>query len=113
MAVWVFTRPAGTLRSGEALRGDVSDNASLDEFARGTDDERDPSPERDPEEETESVDGTGPSTADGPAAGSGPALAVPTYLWTPEGAACERCGETAARRWRCGDDVVCSTCKTW
>ncbi|MFB6134083.1 MAG: hypothetical protein ABEJ55_03765 [Halanaeroarchaeum sp.] len=36
-----------------------------------------------------------------------------TSTWTPDGAACERCGSEVARRWRDGHDVVCAACKEW
>lgn len=39
--------------------------------------------------------------------------ATTTFAWSPDGAACARCGETVRRRWRDGDDVVCSDCKDW
>ncbi len=44
---------------------------------------------------------------------SGVTPAVSTFEWTPDGAACARCGETAARRWRNDEELVCSACKTW
>lgn len=42
-----------------------------------------------------------------------------TYDWSPEGAACDACGEPVERRWRAGegaDDpaaMVCGDCKDW
>ncbi|WP_227352780.1 DUF7573 domain-containing protein [Haladaptatus salinisoli] len=36
-----------------------------------------------------------------------------TYGWTPDGAACERCGESVERRWSDDDGMVCSDCKEW
>ncbi|MFB6130833.1 MAG: hypothetical protein ABEJ28_08445 [Salinigranum sp.] len=36
-----------------------------------------------------------------------------TYRWDPDGAPCERCGATAARRWVDGDAFVCADCKEW
>lgn len=38
---------------------------------------------------------------------------VTTYAWTPAGATCEACGATTERRWRNGDELVCSDCKEW
>ena len=39
--------------------------------------------------------------------------AVPTATWTTDGAACDRCGERAPRRWLDDGDLVCGTCKEW
>ena len=50
----------------------------------------------------------GPHDVDAP-----PDQTVPTFAWSADAAACARCGETAARRWREAADLVCSTCKTW
>ncbi|WP_336360723.1 DUF7573 domain-containing protein [Haladaptatus sp. ZSTT2] len=41
------------------------------------------------------------------------APATSTYAWSPEGAACEACGEVVERRWRDGDELVCESCKSW
>ena len=39
--------------------------------------------------------------------------AATTYAWTPDGAECAECGATVERRWRDGDELVCSDCKPW
>ena len=36
-----------------------------------------------------------------------------TYAWDPEGVACADCGATVERRWRDGDQLVCTDCKAW
>ncbi len=36
-----------------------------------------------------------------------------TYRYDPAGAACEACGETAPRRWRDDQRLVCLSCKGW
>lgn len=50
-----------------------------------------------------------PANAAGPEAGGDGATAT----WSPEGAACERCGEAVQRRWRDGSETVCADCKEW
>lgn len=39
--------------------------------------------------------------------------ATPTSTWNADGAGCERCGETAVRRWRDDGSLVCADCKEW
>ncbi len=39
--------------------------------------------------------------------------ATVTYGWSPEGAPCDACETVVERRWRDGDDAVCSACKNW
>jgi len=39
--------------------------------------------------------------------------AVSTYAWSPDGADCAACGAVVERRWRDGDELVCSDCKEW
>jgi formamidopyrimidine-DNA glycosylase len=39
--------------------------------------------------------------------------AISTYGWTPDGTACESCGETVNRRWRDERQFVCADCKPW
>lgn len=63
--------------------------------------------------------GAGTETPD-PKAVSGTAVpAEITYDWSPDGAACDACGEPVERRWRAGegaDDpaaMVCGDCKDW
>lgn len=41
------------------------------------------------------------------------APAVSTYAWAPDGAECGGCGAVVERRWRDGDELVCSDCKEW
>lgn len=51
-------------------------------------------------------------TAEAPAVGDADPAPI-TCEWTPDGAACEACGATVARRWRDGDARVCADCKEW
>ncbi|WP_162993998.1 DUF7573 domain-containing protein [Halalkalicoccus subterraneus] len=37
----------------------------------------------------------------------------PTYGWTPDTIACERCGDPTDRWWREEDRLVCPDCKPW
>ncbi|WP_433625395.1 DUF7573 domain-containing protein [Halomicrococcus sp. NG-SE-24] len=53
------------------------------------------------------------ATADAGSASVDADPATTSFAWSPDGAACARCGETVRRRWRDGDDVVCSDCKDW
>ncbi|WP_336358552.1 DUF7573 domain-containing protein [Haloarcula sp. CGMCC 1.6347] len=39
--------------------------------------------------------------------------AVTTYAWSPEGAACDECGEVVERRWTQDGLLVCGACKCW
>ena len=36
-----------------------------------------------------------------------------TYVWTPAGDACARCGSSVERMWRCEGELVCGECKEW
>ena len=36
-----------------------------------------------------------------------------TYVWSPDGGACEACGATVEERWRDGEALVCAGCKEW
>mgnify|MGYP000368563595 CR=1 FL=1 len=39
--------------------------------------------------------------------------AVTTFAWSPEGSACESCGESVTRRWRTDAGFVCGDCVDW
>ena len=83
--------------AGEAPdRGEVADAAD-----RG---------EADADGSEAAADSTDPTDAPGPSAVE---PAVPTYDWTPEGAACEACDAVVERRWRDDAGLVCADCKTW
>ncbi|WP_424017565.1 DUF7573 domain-containing protein [Halorientalis pallida] len=81
------------------------DDASLDEFAdAGGDSDADAS---------DGTDGDSAAPAE-PATDSDPVdPAASTYAWSEAGAVCTACGESVARRWRDGDDLVCADCKEW
>ncbi|SDF43661.1 DUF7573 domain-containing protein [Halorientalis regularis] len=80
------------------------DDASLDEFANASDDDAD----------DDGADADAPEPAEEPATGSeAVAPATSTYAWTGDGTVCGACGESVARRWRDGDDLVCADCKEW
>lgn len=59
------------------------------------------------------VDAPLDSGADAAAEPDAPEPAVSTYRWSPDGVACDDCGETVERRWLDGDDYVCAECKEW
>ncbi len=75
---------------------------SLDEFAASDVDEGRDDEGRDDEDREEGGNGV---------AEAGPATSTST--WNTDGADCERCGETATRRWRDGERLVCAECKEW
>ncbi|ELZ44035.1 hypothetical protein C464_14410 [Halorubrum coriense DSM 10284] len=84
----------------------MSEDRSLDDFAAanaaGSNDA-----------ETES-DGAETTTTDRETADpDGVEPAVATSTWHADGAACDRCGERAERRWRDGDALVCADCASW
>ena len=39
--------------------------------------------------------------------------ATSTATWTTDGGACDRCGESVARRWLDDGALVCTACKEW
>jgi len=90
------------------------DDASLDDFLSDGDEAdpgddpaaADPSPDTTPDAED---DGGDAPTVD--AADVDPA--VSTYAWSDDDATCDACGEPVERRWRDGDQLVCSDCKDW
>ena len=95
-------------------------NRSLDDFAGGGTDSEDADDqdashdddERAPDAgvgdaETETTDDVESADADAVAP------ATVTYDWSPDGAACERCGETVERRWLDDGEHVCESCKEW
>jgi len=106
---------------------------SLDEFVGGddanTEEPADPEPtdggtavdaDRDADDATDAETRTTAATAgdsgtesDPPNGNAPPAPTAPTFAWVPDGVACARCGEAAARRWRDDGDLVCPSCKTW
>jgi len=80
------------------------EETSLDDFL---DDGEESSPDADPEPETgtetESEEPTTEPAKQGPA----------TSRWTPDGEACEACGETVTRLWDDDGRRVCRSCKQW
>lgn len=98
----------------------MSEDTSLSEFVgkAGESDEADGT--TDAAETTETADADG-SAADHESAerpdeadvepGVEPARA--TYDWTPDGAACTRCGAAVEKRWRDDGGMVCADCKEW
>jgi hypothetical protein len=89
------------------------DDASLDEFVTTDDGTGDGEGDGTADEEQGATD-------DGPTGGEAPsetpadvAPAASTYAWTGDGAVCGACGESVARRWQDGDELVCADCKEW
>lgn len=94
----------------------MSEDATLDTFAGsgdtdGGDGDEEPSPDGVDEEPRP------PASDDEPA--EQPAPPTLTYTSSPDGDACDECGETVQNRWRAGegaedpDALVCPDCKTW
>lgn len=79
----------------------MSEDTSLSEFV-GTSDDSAEADEPLADDET----GTQPNEVD-----VEPARA--TYGWTPDGGACECCGDSVEKRWRDEDGMVCAGCKDW
>lgn len=69
------------------------------------------SPDDDAEAESVAVEAESPD--DDPIPSESVAPAEPTYGWSPDGAECTGCGETATTRWRQDDEYVCADCKEW
>jgi len=80
----------------------MPEDRSLDDFAAANADA-----------EPESDDGETESNDAGTADPDGVEPAVATSTWHADGAACDRCGERAERRWRDGDALVCADCASW
>ncbi|MFB6084382.1 MAG: hypothetical protein ABEJ94_09075 [Halorientalis sp.] len=79
------------------------DDASLDEFVDAGGDGAD-------------GDGADGDTEPGDGSATDPDAVEPaasTYAWTGDGAVCAACGESVARRWRDGAELVCADCKEW
>jgi len=113
----------------------MPDDASLEDFLDADDQEAEPDDDRETAtsgvsapDAVESVDGADSPDGESDATESDdeavPAVddeateqptdpAVATYDWTPGGAACAACGETAERRWRDEPGFVCEDCKKW
>ncbi|GAA0726580.1 NADH pyrophosphatase NudC (nudix superfamily) [Halorubrum trapanicum] len=84
----------------------MADDRSLDDFAA-------------PDETDADSDAANDGGADGDSSparsddADGVEPAVATSTWHADGAACDRCGERAERRWRDGDALVCADCASW
>lgn len=93
-------RVPGSTKGTVGLQGRVPRDASLDEFfgvgKSGVGSESDESEG----EESAAVEG-------------GVAPASATYVWSPDGSTCARCGGSVDRLWRCDGELVCEGCKEW
>lgn len=99
----------------------VPEDRSLEEFAdAAADDDADTGDDVDADADATNSDAAG--DADGgdgsPETSSVDAVdaadpAAPTYDYSPDGAACDACGESVTRRWRDDGDYVCADCKEW
>lgn len=95
-------------------------NRSLDDFTGGDGSDEDeveaePAPAADASEPEQTEE---PETEASEEDAEEPTLtveeAVPTYDFSPNGAACESCGETVETRWQDPDaGMVCGECKRW
>lgn len=104
------------LDAGESEDPDDADEG--EDLAAGPDEEPeadvDSEPSADAESDAESSeDGVAPESTDDPISPESVAPAEPTYDWSPDGAECAGCGETAATRWRQDGEYVCADCKEW
>lgn len=102
----------------DARSADTGDgDADADAEDRDVDaEEGGPNPEKgDPgAEDGADAEDPDPRPSEGPAID--PAAVEPTAAtsaWTTAGAACERCGDPADRRWDDDGEFVCSDCKRW
>lgn len=97
----------------------MAEDASLDDFASTDehDDEADADGDTEPAASGADADTeSGGSDADAESVAADPAAVEPattTYGWASEPAACGNCGTAVERRWRDGDDLVCTECKEW
>lgn len=86
------------------------DDASLDDFLDDTDEQAD---DESGGEDTATEDGERqPEPGATPPAGE-PDPARTTHQWTPEGTACDACGQVVERRWTGDAGLVCADCKEW
>ena len=92
----------------------MPEDASLDDFLGGGDDQSDEDGPVDDEatdapaaaeaEPLEDGDHVSPRTVE---------PATTTAAWSLDGAACSVCGTVVEQRWRSDDGLVCPTCKEW
>ncbi|MFD1569432.1 DUF7573 domain-containing protein [Halorubrum laminariae] len=87
----------------------MGEDRSLDDFAQNADADRNDADARSGGENPR--DDTGSEASESVAEASETVTATAT--WTTDGADCEQCGESVARRWRDGDALVCADCKDW
>lgn len=100
----------------------MTENRTLAEFA-GEDADGDTQPLAEPTDPPAEDDADAPAEGDdattSPTGGTDVDAATVTYAWSPEGGACDACGEPVDRRWRAGvgaedpDSLVCDGCKEW
>lgn len=76
------------------------EDASLDQFARSSEDDG---------EDSSNEQGGQPASA----AQDTIEAATPKSRWTPDGEPCEECGETTTRLWDDDGQFCCRVCKEW
>jgi hypothetical protein len=88
----------------------MPEDRSLDDFAEADDGEP---AENDSDDSEDEATGSADATDVADPADADPATATST--WHADGAACDRCGDRARRRWRDDDDdaFVCADCVSW
>jgi hypothetical protein len=98
----------------------MPEDRSLDDFASAGTDGDDPAVEDGSgvEDDPAVEDGSGEdgSAVDDDSDGPDPADVEPaksTSTWSADGADCDRCGATVARRWHADGDLVCADCAEW
>jgi|AntRauTorcE11898_2_1112593.scaffolds.fasta_scaffold17361_3 hypothetical protein len=90
-------------------------DASLDEFLASKESDADNGAEQ--ADSSGSIDSDSTDERDATDAASDPSEPIEparsTGRWDPEGAVCEACGSSVARRWREEESFVCVECKSW
>ncbi|NHN41957.1 hypothetical protein G9C85_09990 [Halorubellus sp. JP-L1] len=102
----------------------MGDDASIDDFVPGDDDEsvtddRSGDADGEPAVDDEELDARGEPDGSGDAAATGvvsPSSVTPaasTSRVAPDGGSCSACDADVERLWFDGDDAVCAACKSW
>lgn len=120
--IYVTKHASNTTKRPAPVRSTMTGDRTLDDFSGEAETEgRESTTEADEGEKTTEADESTTEAVDEPLGSSPdpeaePAEAEPavsTYRWTPDGAACDDCGETVERRWLDDGDYVCAGCKEW
>lgn len=92
----------------------MGEDASLDQFVGGGDDEAGDTDASDDGDATPADEERPGEDADTETTSGGdPTPATTTYAWSDEGTQCAACGEVVERRWQQDGTLVCVDCKEW